>query len=140
MNGLLGNAVGYIKLQVSSDQADQAVTRLQRHGRVWGDSDDERALVGERCLACGESLPVGESKCSSCGWTYSDAIDDLSDEELSAAIESDDDEEAASSMDTLRGLKKPIFLFFLLPVILAGLVMVLLLVAAFLNFLHWLVT
>src|SRR5262245_35757297 len=72
MDWLLGNAIGYIKLQVPRDQAQAALTvlehkRAQTYARQQSESAD---ASGEACLACGRKLPTNQPTCAACGWTY----------------------------------------------------------------------
>lgn len=126
MDWLLGNALGYIKLQVLSDQVEQAVSLLAQRGSERRESPNcDRAADSDRCLSCDAPLLGGESSCSSCGWTYSKARDDPSDEgECQSDAGSGRQEDGSTAMDSLRGLKKPILLFFLSPFIFAGLLLV----------------
>lgn len=73
MDWLLGNAVGYIKLQVPAARAlaaqallDQiAAERRERLARA--DESDEPV-----CLACGADMPDDAVRCPACHWSWTD--------------------------------------------------------------------
>jgi hypothetical protein len=73
MDWLLGNAVGYIKLQVPAARAvaaqallDQiAAERRERLSRL--DDADEPT-----CLACGADMPDDADRCPACHWSWTD--------------------------------------------------------------------
>lgn len=114
----LGNAVGYIKLQVPQYQWDQArdlveELRQRRHER---DLSPESDAIG-RCLACNASLSPNQSKCEQCGWTYADA-DDPSDEFTDDAQLADAMGSEGSVLENLRVIKKPIMMIFVTPLLL----------------------
>lgn len=73
MDWLLGNALGYIKLQVPRKHAEAAKEILEelkpsQGNSQSGDMEEEITL----CLACGQEIPEVESKCPSCGWSFED--------------------------------------------------------------------
>jgi len=68
----LGNAIGYIKLQVVSSQAEAALAILRRQPRLLDEAapaepQDEGTAV---CLSCGKPMPDDVDRCASCGWSY----------------------------------------------------------------------
>jgi hypothetical protein len=130
MTALLGNALGSIKLQVLSDQVDDAALWLEQGRSGYGKwADDDQDTAGDRCLACDEPLPVGKSKCRSCGWTYGKAMHGaLDDDESATGIEDEDEGYYTDAMDALRELKW--------PVIVTGIVLVLLLLSLIVIFLE----
>jgi hypothetical protein len=69
----LGNAVGYIKLQVPRSQADLAVAILQKQPTLFdrgtSESNSEEDEVAQ-CLSCGAKLPEEDDRCPACGWCY----------------------------------------------------------------------
>lgn len=72
----LGNAVGYIKLQVPASQVEEAERvieqmREERRRRDARTEPDEPDV----CLACGAPLPEEASQCAACGWSYVGADD-----------------------------------------------------------------
>ena len=71
MDWLLGNAIGNIKLQVATSQADRAEVLLEKFR-----PDPNAPPVPESgdfaCLACGAEIPPDQSTCLACGWSYSD--------------------------------------------------------------------
>ncbi len=70
-NWFLGNAVGYIKLQVPSDQAQAAATCLQRvREEVKKSHEHPNADEADVCLACGAGMNPNETACSACGWSF----------------------------------------------------------------------
>jgi len=69
----LGNAIGYIKLQVVRSQADAALAILRGKPRLLDETapaepEDEGPAV---CLSCGKPMPDDVDRCESCGWSYS---------------------------------------------------------------------
>jgi hypothetical protein len=74
MDWLLGNAVGYIKLQVPQSQAHAVVTLLesQRADRLRRRELAEGRPEEDLCLACG-ALMDDSAACPRCGWTWTDA-------------------------------------------------------------------
>ncbi len=76
MDWLLGNAVGYIKLQVPRTRAvaatavlDQiAAERRERLARADEHGDDATPT----CLACGAVMPDDGDRCPACDWSWTD--------------------------------------------------------------------
>src|SRR4051812_29394297 len=68
----LGNAVGYVKLQVAASQVEAALAVLRNNpelldgSRRTSDEDDDR----DTCLACGEVMSDAADECTACGWSY----------------------------------------------------------------------
>lgn len=76
MDWLVGNAVGYIKLQVPQSQAEQAMALLRQVSpRSRTESNAAGASTDGVCLACGEKLPESEPACAACGWSYADSVE-----------------------------------------------------------------
>jgi hypothetical protein len=110
----LGNAVGYIKLQVPTSQSDRAAETLTRfvtaHAGRAAMSDDAGA-----CLACGADIPATSPRCPACGWSYA------ADEDVSPDKSTTDEDSAVgeagipSTTDRLKSLKRPVFLILLAP-------------------------
>jgi len=76
-NFFLGNAVGYIKLQVPRSQVQAGVAILQRQPSLLdcsaGSSYSEEEEDGvARCLLCNAELPEQGDQCTECGWCYGD--------------------------------------------------------------------
>ena len=135
----LGNAVGYIKLQVLSDQAERAAELLEGHGPERGERSNDDRAEGERCLSCGAAIAPGETSCSSCGWTYSEENEENDDPSNDGPneprVRAEQHEDGPSGMDTLRKMKKPILLLFLLPSLAGGLTFAAYLVMRVIDFL-----
>lgn len=79
MDWLLGNAVGYIKLQVPSSQAVAAMAVLdqiaaERRERLER-SDEHGDEAEPTCLACGAAMPEDAERCPSCDWSWTDGDD-----------------------------------------------------------------
>jgi rRNA maturation endonuclease Nob1 len=69
----LGNAVGYIKLQVPRSQADLAVAILHKQPTLLDGGTSESHSVEDQvvqCLSCGATLPEEDDRCPACGWCY----------------------------------------------------------------------
>jgi hypothetical protein len=119
MNWLLGNAVGYVKLQVSAAEAETAVALLQERQETptsrTGAQDDARVTA---CLACGADIPASRRDCPSCGWSY-DAGADIPAEEGTAIEDESEYDDQPGALDTFRSTKRAVFLLLLTPVIAA---------------------
>jgi hypothetical protein len=77
MDWFLGNAIGYIKLQVPQSQAERAVEMLSQQRAQM----EDRAREGEGeesagCLACGHAIAAEEIACPACGWSFVGEEDD----------------------------------------------------------------
>ena len=118
MNWALANAIGYIKLQVPSDQAATALDLRRQHRRARTDRkplQDDGELIG--CPGCGADIPEAHSTCTSCGWSGDIDVDPRPLEET--AVENDEDSAGTTTLlATFRGMKRPVFWFILSPVIL----------------------
>ena len=82
-NWFMGNAYGYIKIQVPNDQAEAAATFLQKlrdkhRARQDADADNNS---GEVCLACGAEMTPTETTCQACGWSYGTSQEDQEQED-----------------------------------------------------------
>jgi hypothetical protein len=118
MDWLLGNAIGYVKVQVATSQAEAALAVLEkmksapRRAEEAGEGDGD----SQTCLACGAEMARTSSKCASCGWSYQDGETNAA-ETGPARVTADEDEPAGSGagLESMRSLKKPVLLFFLYP-------------------------
>lgn len=74
MNVLLGEAVGYIKLQVPRTSVVRAKAILERPGAPGQMANSETLpdSADMTCLACGKPMAPEDSRCGSCGWSYQD--------------------------------------------------------------------
>jgi hypothetical protein len=76
MDWFLANAIGNIKLQVPSAQAETARALLdrlrenQQQRREHGEENEEEGSAV--CLACGGPMSEEASACPACGWSYTD--------------------------------------------------------------------
>ena len=70
MDWLLGSAVGDVKVQVPTAQAEAAAAVLA----AMRDERDRRAAradgESEVCLSCGAALAEDSTACAACGWTF----------------------------------------------------------------------
>ncbi len=66
MDWLLGNAVGSIKLQVATPDAERAIAIL----RNAPPSTPASPRKDNQCLSCGATMTEDEDVCPNCGWTY----------------------------------------------------------------------
>lgn len=70
MNWFLGNALGFIKLQVSSNDRESAIQILESlpkssvHRRPPGKQDSNQ------CLSCGAAMGEDVDTCPDCGWSF----------------------------------------------------------------------
>lgn len=69
-NWFLGNAVGYIKLQVPTEQTQAAATCLQQNREELRQKKLANDSATETCLACGVEMSPDETTCHACGWSY----------------------------------------------------------------------
>lgn len=113
----LGNAIGYVKLQVPASQAGRAREMLDglRALKRQREGDETERREPAACLACGAELPVAAAACAACGWSYG-AGDDVAQDDAAEDDEGgSDDEPATGMMDRLRSLRRPIFWLMLAP-------------------------
>ena len=79
---MIGNAIGYIKLQVPGSQVEAAVALLEQmraeHQRHEGEDENTES---DKCLSCGVALPPDVTQCPECGWTYAGSGDTEDDAE-----------------------------------------------------------
>lgn len=129
----LGNAIGYIKLQVPRSQADAALAILENLRTLKKSRREAEAeeLETTRCLSCNAELQPDQTTCPTCGWSYAADGDLLiSDDDQNEDAAADDPagrqpapgpivDEPISVLDSLRLWKKPMVWLLLLP-ILAG--------------------
>ncbi len=102
---LLGNAIGYIKVQVPSDQLEVARSALVSQQEIRSERSrsphDPGAIA---CLACAD-IPRDRQDCPSCGWCYDDGSERRAAESLADSDEADE-EDQPSSLDRFRGMKR----------------------------------
>jgi rRNA maturation endonuclease Nob1 len=71
MDWFLGNALGYIKLQVAESQAERALAIMAKWPKPRSRSDIAASdLEPLRCLACGKRMLEDQIECEECGWSY----------------------------------------------------------------------
>jgi hypothetical protein len=130
VNWLLGNAIGFIKLQVPSDQVEKArsVLREQQEVAALRRRQPEEGDV-TTCLACGAAIPRIRDDCPSCGWSYDDDVGSQQ-IDLGAAADELDADDQPSTLDQFRHMKHAVIWFLLAPsVILAPVALVVLVIA-----------
>lgn len=71
---LLGNAVGYIQLQVPADQEERARELLKQIPESRSDVDDAK-LDENVCLSCGAKMAENSDRCEQCGWSFDDGAE-----------------------------------------------------------------
>lgn len=111
----LGNAIGYIKLQVHefNSEAARAVIKEVREIRKARAND-----TTSRCLSCDAEFSTTATVCPHCGWSFES--DDSETDENSDVSPSDaqgGEAEGPGTMEALRSLKKPIMSLILLPIL-----------------------
>jgi hypothetical protein len=73
----LGNAIGYVKLQVPRSRTEEAFAVVNRHrSEPYAFQKDPDLDEGIRCLACGERMLKDEIQCPACGWSYADTAEE----------------------------------------------------------------
>ncbi len=111
----LGNALGYIKLQVPSSQtgwASAILTEFQNARTARPATSDDAGA----CLACGADIPIASPQCPTCGWSYADAEDQSSEETAPSEYEPHIGQTATVSItDRFKSFKRPMLLVFLAP-------------------------
>jgi hypothetical protein len=70
MDWFLGNAIGYIKVQVPRTQAERAIALLPQNVRHSPPAGADDSSAGLECLACGVPMSDEDAACPACGWTY----------------------------------------------------------------------
>jgi hypothetical protein len=122
MDWVLGNAVGYVQVQVSRADAEAAAEILRQNQER---RKQQRSLGGDTgemaCLACGANIPASRRDCPSCGWSYSAAENTPSGEDITLEDETDPDDQS-SALEAFRKSKRTVFLLLLTPTI-VGLVL-----------------
>jgi hypothetical protein len=119
MDWVLGNALGYIKLQVPRTKAQAALAALAVGASTRRSRKKKRRRRGEEeCLACGAALRREQSRCAACGWSY------LAEGESPQVGEPAETEgrgsgptEGASTLEFLRALKRPVLMLWLAPIL-----------------------
>lgn len=77
MDWLLGNAIGYIKVQVPRPLVDRAVRLLEEtESNKRSSPDDPGASDPAVCLTCGQTMADDDIACATCGWSYRGEPDD----------------------------------------------------------------
>jgi hypothetical protein len=76
MDWLLANAIGWVKVQVATADAERAraiiLAARAKLAQSKGSSSSEADFASGdmQCLSCGAAMPVGVATCPACGWTY----------------------------------------------------------------------
>lgn len=123
----LGNAIGYIKLQVPGDRAEAARAALQRRRRTPRDGEEDARSTPKDspCLACGAVIPNSRRACPQCGWSYESDDSDAAPPPGRPVEPQAEIFPSSSGMARLRSWKKPVLLVMLAPVVLSALVLLL---------------
>jgi hypothetical protein len=117
MDWLLGNAIGYVKLQVPQSQFETA-RELLATLTEGSTSDGEGTSVRSRvCSSCGLVLDGVTEICPACSEADTESEQVSTDAKSEAGAEWEDDEERRGIMSQVRSLKKPIFWLVLLPIL-----------------------
>ena len=118
MDWLLGNAIGYVKLQVPQSQFETArelLATLTEDSTADGEGTSVRSRV---CSSCGLALDGVTEICPACSEADTESEPVSSDRQSEAGAEWDDDEEERHGiMSRVRSLKRPIFWLWLLPIL-----------------------
>jgi hypothetical protein len=134
MNWALGNAIGYVKLQVPQDRAEMAIAILRERRESLA---ARRKLPGTEpgataCLECNAAIPAGRRDCPACGWSYGVDLD-VADGEGAEVDDDADLDEVPAALDAIRAAKRPVFWLLLTPVIAAVVALAVALVAWLVN-------
>lgn len=93
----LGNAVGYIKLQVPAEFEAQARTILQELTTRRKTRKAGMEGATNRCLSCDAEMTADQTACPKCGWSYGEP------DEVEQAVTAE--REAATQPGVLEGLR-----------------------------------
>jgi hypothetical protein len=127
----LGNAIGYIKLQVPQHQVDAALGILEKIREARNARLAESKPDIDECLACGAPLQPEQSTCAQCGWSFaeeqSDSNPELRDHDSDSVEGAEKDSTDPTPVsDSLIGIKDLVIkLMLILPI--AGIVCALIL-------------
>src|SRR5262249_49246243 len=81
MDWLLGTALGNIKLQVATSDAEKATETMAKWPKPRDRSVEQEAGVDTlRCLSCGKRMLEEQLQCEECGWSYADSVDESAEE------------------------------------------------------------
>jgi len=70
MNWFLGNALGFIKLQVSSNDRESALKVLESLPKPERQKSSVAKPESNQCLSCGASMSESADTCPACGWSF----------------------------------------------------------------------
>lgn len=76
MNWFLGNALGFIKLQVSSDDQESALQILESLPKPIAPRRQREKQDSNQCLSCGASMDEDADTCPACGWSFQSTADE----------------------------------------------------------------
>jgi hypothetical protein len=141
MNWLLGNAIGYIKLQVPRAQAEAArdvleTMRASRSREPAARAESSQAIY---CRYCDGELAASESTCPTCGRAIGGDESDLLENDPADSSDEDLSDETPMAMDSLRAIRRPLLLLLLLPMLVLVGFLLLTLVYGIFALLAWLV-
>jgi hypothetical protein len=122
MDWLLGNAIGYVKLQVPQSQIETARELLAAFKEDSAGNNKDGSPPSRVCSSCGLALGDITDTCPACSGANEDVapVDLDEDAEPSDTQEEDafeEDEDRHSIMSQVRSLKKPIFWLVLFPIL-----------------------
>ena len=71
----MGNAVGYVRLLVPEEHAEQALSLLELDDATSRDSGQAESIPPDAdiCLSCGAAMSDDQARCTACGWSYSES-------------------------------------------------------------------
>ena len=69
---LYSNALGGVRLQVSDEDLEAARVVLAEKRNLPPAADSSGEADSLRCYACGGAMPLEQSRCAACGWSYED--------------------------------------------------------------------
>ena len=72
MDLLASNAIGGVRVQVVDEDLEPAQKILEERSRLETNPDLPPDAEAIECCACHALIPPGQTRCTSCGWSYED--------------------------------------------------------------------
>lgn len=126
MDWMLGNAVGDIKLQVSSENLQRARSILAKVTKprfsIRGAEPEGHETQG-RCLKCSASMSETETHCPRCGWSFQETEADQESETGASTFQREspaDSHDQPLASDRVRAIGKPLLWLTLVPLLLGA--------------------
>ena len=66
------HAIGGVRLQVAEEEVEAARNFLAQDGKLFPETESQKETDSIQCCSCGATMPLGQSRCTACGWSYED--------------------------------------------------------------------